>query len=87
MRSKHGGVLHVSRIMERDIEDREISLSKPQRVGLADIAASLLSCRTVNTSELASVLPRKTKDVESRFRYIHKWLSNDKINCIEVMKG
>lgn len=40
-----------------------------------------------DTSELASVLPRAVKDDESRFRYIFRWLSNDKIKIMNVMKG
>jgi len=87
LRQKQGGVRHLSRMIDRDIEDRGINLSKPQREGLADIAASLLGCRTVNTSELAAMLPRKAKNDESRFRYIHRWLGNEKISCRDTMLG
>ena len=69
------------------MEFRDTGLSKPQMEGLADIAASVLSCRSVNTSELAMVLPRKVGDPESCFRYIHRWLSNDKIDPEKVMGG
>ena len=48
-------------MIERDMIDREISLSKPQRKGLVNIAANLLACRSVSASELANALPRKTK--------------------------
>lgn len=87
MRKRNGGVWHVAEIIADDLEGREIGLSKPQRYGLADIAASVLTCRSVNTSELANVLPRMVKNTEGGYRYINRWLSNPKINPIEVMKG
>lgn len=87
MRKQSGGVLHVAEIIAEDLEDRETGLSKPQRIGLADLAASVLSCRSVNTSELANVLPRTVKSPEESYRYINRWLSNSLISPIAVMKG
>ena len=87
MRKQSGGVWHIAEIIADDLEDRETGLSKPQRIGLADIAASVLSCRSVNTSELANILPRSVKSSEESYRYISRWLSNPKIKPIEVMKG
>lgn len=87
MRLKTGGVSRIAKLIERDLEFRETGLSKPQQSGLADIAASVLSCRSVNTSELSAVLPRKVGDQESCFRYIHRWLSNEKIDPDKVMGG
>lgn len=85
MRLKTGGVSRIARLIERDLEFRGCRLSKPQREGLADIAASVLACRSVNTSELSMVLPRKVGNQESCFRYLHRWLSNDKIDPGKVM--
>jgi len=87
MRNQSGGVWHIAEIIADDLEGRETGLSKPQRIGLADIAASVLSCRSVNTSELANILPRSVKSSEESYRYISRWLSNPKIKPIEVMKG
>ena len=87
MRQKHGGVWHLAQIIVDDLEDRDTGLSKPQRYGLADIAASLLTCRSVNTSELAHALPRKVKSSEEKYRYINRWLSNPRIKPTNVMKG
>jgi hypothetical protein len=87
MRKKSGGVWHLAEIIADDLEDRETNLSKPQRIGLADITASVLSCRSVNTSELANVLPRVVKSPEERYRYINRWLSNSLIHPLKVMKG
>lgn len=70
---------YVGEIIAEDLEGRDVGLSKPQRVGLADLAASVLTCRSVNTSELANVLPRKVKSQENGYRYINRWLANDKI--------
>lgn len=87
MRKQSGGVWHVAEIIADDLEDRETGLSKPQRIGLADLAASVLSCRSVNTSELANILPRTVKSPEESYRYINRWLSNPLINPIGFMKG
>ena len=55
--------------------------------GLADIAASVVSCRSINTSDLAAVLPRDVKTDEERYRYINRWLANKKILPLRVMEG
>jgi len=70
MRKCSGGVWHVSEIIGDDLEGRETGLSKPQRIGLSDIAASVLTCRSVNTSEIANVLPRVVKSPEESYRFI-----------------
>jgi hypothetical protein len=87
MGSTQGGVAHLSSMIAADLEHRRTGLQKPHRKGLADLAASLLSCRSVNTSELLAVLPRQTSDAESRFRYIHRWLKNPSIDPRAVMGG
>ena len=76
-----GGVAHISSFIEADLSSREhIS-------GLSDLAASVLSCHSVNTSELASILPRKVKSDEERYRYINRLLSNPRIDPVLVMGG
>ncbi|MEB3702691.1 Putative IS4 family transposase domain protein [Candidatus Bealeia paramacronuclearis] len=87
MRKQSGGVWHLAEIIADDMEDRETGLSKPQRISLADLAASVLTCRSVNTSELANILPRTVKSSEESYRYINRWLSNPKIDPLQVMKG
>lgn len=87
MRKRSGGVWHIAEIIADDLEGRETGLSKPLRIGLADIAASVLTCRSVNTSELANVLPRDVKSSEESSRFIRRWFSNPKIKPIEVMEG
>ena len=87
MRMQRGGVWHIGEIIAEDLEGREVGLSKPQRLGLADLAASVLTCRSVNTSELANILPRKVKSQEESYRYINRWLANDKIQPNKVMEG
>lgn len=82
-----GSIIHLATVIEEDLADRDISLTKPQRIGLADLAASVITCRDVNTSELATVLPRAVKSDEERYRYINRWLANDKINCDAVLDG
>jgi hypothetical protein len=82
-----GSIIHLARVIEDDLAERDTGLSKPQRIGLADLAASVITCRNVNTSELATVLPRDVKSDEERYRYINRWLANDKINCDAVLEG
>ena len=66
MKKRTGGIWY----MADDLEGRETGLNKPQRCGLADIAASVITCRSVNTSELANVLPRSVKNCEESYLYI-----------------
>ena len=87
MRSESGGVIHLSTVMEEDLETRVTGLSKPQRIGLADLAASVLTCRSVNTSEIANVLPRIVKEAESKQRYVFRFLANKHVIPHDVMKG
>ena len=87
MRKKNGSVLHLAKKITEDLNKRETGLSKPQLIGLADIAGSVLAAKSVNTSEIASLLPRTCKNVEDRYRYINRWLSNEKINPDQVMAG
>ncbi len=87
MRYTTGGIAHMARGLEEDLTDRDTGLHKPHIKGLADLSASMLACRSVNTSELLAVLPRSTKDADSRFRYINRWLQNDLINPARVMMG
>jgi len=85
MRKTSGGVWRLAEKIIDDMDERETGLSKPQLVGLADITASVLATRSVNTSELAMVLPRTCANVEDRYRYINRWLANTRINPDQVM--
>lgn len=87
MRKTSGGVWHLAEKISDDLDERETGLSKPQRIGLADLAASVLAARSVNTSELATVLPRTCKSDEERYRYINRWLGNAHIKPDKVISG
>jgi len=87
MRYTTGGIAHMAAVIEDDLEGRDTGLHKPHIKGLADLTASMLACRSVNTSELLSVLPRQTKDADSRYRYINRWLKNPLIDPLRVMTG
>jgi hypothetical protein len=87
MRYTTGGIAHMAGVIEDDLADRDTGLQKPHIKGLADLSASMLACRSVNTSELLAVLPRSTKDADSRFRYINRWLQNEMIDPLRVMRG
>ena len=70
MRTTYGGIPHVAAVIEEDLRERDTGLTKPHRIGLADLAASVLASRSVNTSEIANISPRKVKSDEERYRYI-----------------
>lgn len=86
MRVLTGGVAHVACAIEEDLQDRETGLYKAHTAGLADLAASVLACRNVNTADWISVLPRRI-DEKSKEKYISRFLSNELINPVSVMKG
>jgi len=87
MRKTKGGIPHIAAIIEEDLKDRDMGLEKPHIKGLSDIASSILAIRGVNTSELATVLPRDVKSDEERYRYIHRFLANPRIDPIRAMQG
>ena len=87
MRKTYGGINHVAEVIEEDLKDRDTGLNKPHRIGLADLAASVLTTRSVNTSEIANILPREVKSDEERYRYINRWLGNEKIDPLRAMQG
>jgi len=87
MRLSRGGISHTAWVIEEDLSDRDTGLHKPHIVGLADIAACALACRSANTSEWQTVLPRRTGDEASKERYIRRFLSNPLIAPLVVMRG
>ena len=86
MRLLTGGVAHVAAIIEEDLKDRVTGLQKSHISGLADLSASVLATRNVNTGEWISIIPRHA-DEKSRERYISRFLSNKLIKPNLVMKG
>jgi len=86
-RMVRGGIARLSGAIERDLRVRETGLQLPHIKGLADFAASVLQCRSVNTSEIAAVLPRAVKNDDSRYRMINRWLQNPMIEPLSVMAG
>jgi hypothetical protein len=87
MRSTTGGIAHRAAGMEQELLDRDTGLLKPQSQGVAALAASRLARRSVNTSELLLVLPRPTKEADSRSRYLHRGLKNPLLDPITAMGG
>lgn len=87
MRSNKGGVAHIASTIEDDLRARDTKLHKAHISGLSDLAASVLSCRSANTGEWISVLPRTSCAEKSRERYISRLLSNKLIDPISTMHG
>jgi len=55
MRETKGSVSHIAQAIEEDLKSRDSGLQKPHIPALADLAASVLICRSVNTSEWRSI--------------------------------
>lgn len=87
MRVKEGGVAHIVKAIEENLVKRETGLQKPHIAGLSDLVASVLTCRSVNTAEWQSVLPRQECDEKSKERYVSRFLANSMICPIQVMGG
>lgn len=87
MRQYKGGVAQLAQKIEQDLKKRDTGLIKPQYEGLSDLVASLLTCHSINTSELANVLPRNVGDPESKYRFINRLLKNKFIDVSSVMKS
>lgn len=71
-----GGIARLSGAIDRDLRERRTALQLPHIKELADFAAAVLQCRSVNTSEIAAVFPRAVKNDDNRYRVINRWLQN-----------
>lgn len=87
MRHTTGGVAHIAAAIEADLSRRPVFLHKPHIAALSDLAASALTCRSCNSSEWITILPRQVGQVKSKERYISRFLSNDLIEPVKVMKS
>lgn len=86
MRREEGSVAHLASAIAEDLLKKQIGLFKLQLLGLADLVATVIFCRSVNTSELAAMLPRDVKCDEHSFKFIYRWLKNRLIDVMKVMK-
>lgn len=86
-RLKRGGVARLSGTIEVDLRGRETGLESRNIKALSDICAGVLHCRSVNTSEISAVLPRASKNDDSRYRVINRFLANGRVDVVQVMGG
>ena len=87
MRISSGGIGHVSSHIRDSLSALCGEMRKNYLDGLSDLAACVLSCRSVNTAQWQVVLPRETGDEKSKERYISRFLSNPRISVKHVMSG
>jgi len=87
MRETQGSVPHIAQAIEEDLRSRNTGLQKPHIPALADLASSVLMCRSVNTSEWRSILPRTDCSEKAKEHYISRFLANPLIVPIRVMGG
>ncbi len=80
-----GGIPKICSDILADIEQRDTGLSKPRRLGLANLVSCMLSERTANLMVLAATLPRPIKHNEKRYQYISRFLASDEVDVTLVM--
>ena len=73
-RMVRGGIARLSGTIEQDLRVRETGLQVPHIKGLADLAASVLQCWSLNTGKIAAILSRAVKNDDSRYQMISRWL-------------
>lgn len=74
-------------MVEEDLYERGTGLRKQHGEGLADVIAGALSCRSAQTAEWQTVLPRRKVDDKSKERYVTRRLANPLISPLRVMQG
>lgn len=87
MRETKGSVSHIAQAIEEDLKSRNTGLQKPHIPALTDLVASVLICRSVNTSEWRSILPRTDCSEKAKEHYISRFLANSLILPLRVMGG
>ena len=87
MRLLEGSVARIASQIEKDLRERDIRLRTQKIEALADITASVLEVRSVNTTELANVLPRDCKKPESSYRYINRFLKSKLVRPKNILKS
>jgi hypothetical protein len=87
VREIKGSVSHIAKAIEEDLKSRNTGLQKPHMPALADLAATVIMCRSVNTSEWRSILPRTDCSEKAKENYISRFLANPLILPIRIMGG
>lgn len=72
--------------IEDDFRERLPGYHKSRRAGLCLLSTLMLDCRTPNLMELAAALPRDIADVDKRYQYIERQLSNPHID-VDAVSG
>jgi hypothetical protein len=77
----------MAAVMAQELLDRNTGWPKPPIQGLTDWAARRLACRSVNTAERLSGLPRQMQEAESRYRYLHRGRKHPLLDPLTVRGG
>jgi hypothetical protein len=80
------GLEGLKQKIAEDMQRKLPGQRKTQRVNLSEAIATILNCRTVNTSEIAAALPRQAERMDMRYQWLLRLLDNDHIVPMEVMK-
>ncbi len=79
------GITEVAQSIEADLKLRLPKQRVTQRRNLALLVSTMLDVRTANLVELAAGLPRDADRTDMRCQWITRFLSNDHVDCDEVM--
>lgn len=74
-------------VVLRDLENRQTSLYKPHKEGIAAVVSAMLVSQTPNLMILGEMLGRKINDRQDRYQYVRRLIANPKIRVDEVMQS
>ena len=85
MRNTKTGISLIAKAIEAHLKSGVTGLEKRNLEGLADLAATALHVKSVNTSDWISALPRDTGRKDSKEKYVLRFLANRNIHSVQVM--
>src|SRR3954447_25883750 len=80
------GIVRVAAGIEAELARRLPRQRKTQRGKLALLAATMLSERGANLTDLAAAVPRSAERVDMRYRWIARLLADPRLDCDAVMR-
>src|SRR4051794_6281826 len=80
------GIVRVAAGIEAELARRLPRQRKTQRGKLALLAATMLSERGANLTDLAAAVPRSAERVDMRYQWIARLLADPRLDCDAVMR-
>ena len=80
-----GGIEAIAASISADLVRRLPRQNKKQRLGLAQLIATMLDVRSANLMDLSASLPREAERIDMRYQWISRLLGNERIDTDWVM--